>query len=158
MSLCTTSWKLTISEIIGAWSTNCAWVLHRRQAGPFIQMAGSWNLGAGRLVLKWIACSNPCSLSDLPTADLSNHQSGTNQSDQSTNNSLGNCLVKQVQCRSKNWYLHVSVWWTTTQELQKSCINEKLEEKAKFSNQLMSFVEFISGCSKYGSLGSFVNV
>lgn len=146
MSLCTTSWKLTISEIIGAWPNNCVWVLHRRQAGPSIQMGGSWNWGAGWLVLKWIACSDPCSLSDLPIADLSNHQSGTNQSDQSTNDSLGNCLVKQVDQK-----IGICTWVCDGQRSRnsKKVVSMKSwKKKPKFSNQLMSFVEFISGCSK----------
>ena len=80
-----------------------------------------------------------------------------NQSGVSGNDFSGRLFIQAR--RSKHCFSHVRMSWTT-QKLRKKYIDENLGENPKLSNRLMNFAEF-ARCAlktKYGSLGSFVNV
>ena len=78
-----------------------------------------------------------------------------NQSCVSGNDFSGRLFIQAR--RSKHSFSHVRMSWTT-QKLRKKYIDENLGENPKLSKRLMNFAEFAALKTKYGSLGSFVNV
>ena len=71
------------------------------------------------------------------------------------NDSSGNCSFNQ---EDQNIWKIGFLFWTTTQELRKRYIDEKLEKILRLSNLRMNFIEFVNARKQHGLLRSFVNV